>query len=156
MGQRRERIYLSTHGNCCVFRKTVAYHTYGLKYQRRWILKWEFCQQRLNLLMVKQYFLKAKKYLPNFLSKRFKKMKEFQKFLSSFLFWSKRTATPMAMGNFLYLELNVGEHVFQSSLWPFRQIEAQEMHSGVLRNQKITMLIIRWKAKAHCVIVVHH
>ena len=63
----------------------------------------------------------------------------------------------MAMGIFLYVELNVGEHVFQSSLWPFPQIEAQEMHSGVLRNQKTTMLIIRWwKAKARCVIVVHH
>ena len=60
-GQPRERIYLSTYGNCCVFQKTVAYHTHGLKYQRRWTLKWKFCQQRLNLLMVKRYFLKAKK-----------------------------------------------------------------------------------------------
>ena len=31
-GQPRERIYLSTYGNCCVFQKTVAYHTYRLKY----------------------------------------------------------------------------------------------------------------------------
>ena len=34
---------------------------YGLKYQRRRTLKWKFCQQRLNLLMVKRYFLQAKK-----------------------------------------------------------------------------------------------